>query len=141
MEYEFCAGLLVFRVIDDKQQFLLVHPSRHAKGKYAIPKGHINDGEKTLTAAIRETYEETGVKAEPLHKLPEIEYDLKSGKRKRVTIFLAQYVSGVNDDGVSLKHDFESDDVRFFNIDNLPDIFSTQKPIIANAIKLLKETF
>lgn len=135
MEYEYCAGLLVFRILNDKHQFLLVHPSNHTKQIYAIPKGHLNNEEEVLVAAIRETLEETGVKAKPIVQLPKIEYTLRSGNKKQVTIFLAEYISGVDEDGVALKHDWESDDVRFFDIDKLPTVFYTQRQIITDAIK------
>ena len=44
-------------------QILLGHPTDSKwKGTYSIPKGHIEDGESKLDAAIRETSEEVGVK-------------------------------------------------------------------------------
>jgi len=45
------------------KKVLLVHPTKSAWTKtYSIPKGGIEEGEKSIEAAIRETREETGVK-------------------------------------------------------------------------------
>jgi ADP-ribose pyrophosphatase YjhB (NUDIX family) len=52
------AGLVVIH--DNK--ILLVHPKGSKwYGTYSIPKGNIEKGENILTAALRETYEETGI--------------------------------------------------------------------------------
>lgn len=54
------AGLAI--VYDNK--ILLVHPTNQRWWRsYGIPKGGVDDGETHLQAAIRETYEETGIYA------------------------------------------------------------------------------
>lgn len=45
-----------------KNVFLL---KRKKSGNYSLPAGHVEEGERTLEAALRETEEETGVKVEP----------------------------------------------------------------------------
>ena len=53
------AGLVI--IYDNK--ILLGHPKGQSwYGSYSIPKGHIEKGEDHLTAAIRETQEELGIK-------------------------------------------------------------------------------
>ena len=55
------AGLVI--IADNK--ILLCHPTGQKWfGSYSIPKGHLEDGEDLLEAAIRETYEELGLKFE-----------------------------------------------------------------------------
>jgi len=136
---ELCAGLLVYRYIDDRLQFLLSHPANNKNQIYAIAKGHLETGETKLKAAIRETLEETGVRAKPIVELPSIHYELKRSKStKTVTFFLAEYISGVDEDGNAIAHDKENDVVKFFDADNLPSIFNTQKPVIESAIKYLE---
>jgi predicted NUDIX family NTP pyrophosphohydrolase len=60
------AGLLVFRRGHGAVEFLLVHPGgpfwRHRDaGAWSIPKGHVENGEDELAAALREFEEEVGV--------------------------------------------------------------------------------
>lgn len=58
------AGLVI--LYDNK--ILLAHPTgQRWYGTYSIPKGHIEEGEDRLDAAIRETQEEIGLKFNELH--------------------------------------------------------------------------
>ncbi|PPK99944.1 NUDIX domain-containing protein [Parapedobacter indicus] len=59
------AGILLFRRIDRKPQFFLVHPggpffAKKDAGAWTIPKGEIIPPESPLDTAIREFEEETG---------------------------------------------------------------------------------
>ncbi|MGA8503384.1 MAG: NUDIX domain-containing protein [Candidatus Sulfotelmatobacter sp.] len=70
----------------------------------ALPKGLVDPGEKPLETALREVYEETGVKAEPVTKLGDSKYvytrTWEDGARvfKIVSFYLMRYRSGrVND--------------------------------------------
>ena len=49
---------------------------RSRKGAWEFPKGHPNDGEDELAAAVRETCEETGVTAACFRLLPEHQRDV-----------------------------------------------------------------
>lgn len=58
-------GFLIHDIAADK--YLLCHATQYgttsfADGNWTIPKGVIDDGETDLECAIRETYEETGIK-------------------------------------------------------------------------------
>jgi predicted NUDIX family NTP pyrophosphohydrolase len=59
------AGLLLYRIRDERLEVLLVHPggpfwARKDLGSWTIPKGEIVPGEDPLAAAIREFEEELG---------------------------------------------------------------------------------
>lgn len=61
------AGILLYRIIDDKPEFFLVHPGgpffvKKNEGWWSIPKGELLENEHPLTAAVREFKEETGYK-------------------------------------------------------------------------------
>ena len=63
------AGILLFRKIHGRYEFLLVHPggpfwAKKDAGAWSIPKGIYEEGEDGLAAAKRELFEETGIVAE-----------------------------------------------------------------------------
>jgi predicted NUDIX family NTP pyrophosphohydrolase len=78
------AGILVFRRIDKKIEFFLVHPggpfwAKKDAGAWSIPKGEYEDGEDPLVAAKREFEEETG-QAIAGKFIPLTPFKIKSGK-------------------------------------------------------------
>lgn len=69
------AGLLIYRLKNNKIEVLLVHPggpfwAMKDKGAWGIPKGEKDDGDNgdLLLTAIREVYEETGIDFSNLEK-------------------------------------------------------------------------
>jgi predicted NUDIX family NTP pyrophosphohydrolase len=57
------AGLVVYRQQGEQLEVLLVHPSGNynRRAPWSIPKGLPDEGESLADAAMRETWEETGV--------------------------------------------------------------------------------
>lgn len=70
----------------------------------ALPKGLVDPGEKPEITAVREVFEETGVRGEILTKLTDIKYvyvrKWSDGQRvfKIVSFYLLRYVTGEIDD-------------------------------------------
>lgn len=67
------AGVLAYRRTGPHPEFLLVHPggpfwARRDEQAWSIPKGLVDEGEETWTAAAREFHEELG---QPIHGDPE----------------------------------------------------------------------
>ncbi|MEO9005431.1 MAG: NUDIX domain-containing protein [Ginsengibacter sp.] len=63
------AGILFYRHQQNNMQVFLVHPggpywARKDLGAWSIPKGEIMPGEQLMDTALRETEEETGIKAQ-----------------------------------------------------------------------------
>lgn len=58
--HETSAGGVVYRRNDGTPLFLLI---RDSYGHWGFPKGHVERGERADTAALRETMEETGLRA------------------------------------------------------------------------------
>ncbi len=59
------AGILLYRLVEHKTEFFLVHPggpfwTNKDAGAWTIPKGEYDINEEPLAAAIREFAEETG---------------------------------------------------------------------------------
>jgi len=71
-----------------------------AKPVLCLPKGLVDEGEKSLDAALREVREETGIIAAPIVKLADIKYvyvrSWGDGERvfKIVSFYLLRYESG-----------------------------------------------
>ena len=78
------AGLLMCRTQNEKLEFFLVHPggpfyARKNEGVWSIPKGMPEINEELQETALREFFEETGIKPHPpFHSLGSSK--LKSGK-------------------------------------------------------------
>jgi 8-oxo-dGTP pyrophosphatase MutT (NUDIX family) len=100
-------------VVRGNEVIVVVPVKRNANGErvLGLPKGHPNVDETPEQAAAREVSEETGVTAELIDKLGEIEYtyERKRGRvSKRVAFYLFEYRSGDVAD-----HDHEIEDARW----------------------------
>jgi 8-oxo-dGTP pyrophosphatase MutT (NUDIX family) len=101
---EFSAGGVVVR---DGACVVIVptRPAANGSKVLALPKGHPEEGESPVDAALREVREEAGVEARLVEPLGDVRYwYTREGRRiaKVVTFFLLAYVSGEVDD-----HDVE----------------------------------
>lgn len=96
MKNEFSSGGIVYK----ENQFLLVENSRMKNPDekwWGFPKGHLEAGESTEQAAVREVEEETGIKSEIIQKIGQSKYTLTKNEEqifKVVTIYLMKYLSG-----------------------------------------------
>lgn len=110
---EFSAGGVVFKKAKKGNLWLIVNPKDTSRWQF--PKGHIEKGESSELAAIREVREEGGVVANPLRKIDIQKYFFVwDGERifKTVTFFLMEYKSG---DPVD--HDKEVEESRFVSFE------------------------
>jgi 8-oxo-dGTP pyrophosphatase MutT (NUDIX family) len=109
-ELELSAGGAVVR---DNEVIVVVPVKRDAQRRrvLVLPKGHLDPGENDEAAAVREVGEETGVVAELIDKLGDVEYSYeRRGRRrnKRVAFYLFEYRSGSLED-----HDHEIEQARW----------------------------
>jgi 8-oxo-dGTP diphosphatase len=85
------AGCVVYRrTRDGAPLFLLI---KDPYGRWALPKGHLEGDESDADAAVREVWEETGVRGELGEPLSKISYTyMHQGQlvEKRVSFFLMQ---------------------------------------------------
>ena len=93
-------------VINKKLELLVAHPTKHDKDFWSIPKGKIDAGEDSLTAALRELWEESNVdfrNTDPLHYY-ELDTELFNNKRKRLKPYIIfEHENGFNFDSFDLK--------------------------------------
>jgi 8-oxo-dGTP pyrophosphatase MutT (NUDIX family) len=100
MQRDFGSGGLVFRNQDNKLEVLLIQNHKMTRPDefwWGLPKGHIDKGETSEQAALREVKEETGISAEISEKVGDSKYIFTlNGEKvfKVVTIYLMKYLSG-----------------------------------------------
>ena len=94
MNYEYSCGAVVFTRIGGKPHYVLVRAKNQPMGCHGFPKGHMEDGETEEQTALREIYEEVGLRVRLLPGFRAVtEYQLPAppNTRKRVVFFLAEY--------------------------------------------------
>src|SRR4026207_427066 len=98
MRREFSAGGVVVRRMRGRWWVALVRPRRDdEKVVWALPKGLIDDGERSPETAVREAFEETGGRAGPGRTLGGVRYVYAGvGERvfKVVSFFLLRATGG-----------------------------------------------
>jgi len=82
------AGCVVWRRGKREPEVLLVHRPRWSD--WSFPKGKVDPGETLVAAAVREVREETGLQVRLGPRLPDQEYLLDGGQRKRVSYWTAK---------------------------------------------------
>ena len=90
---ELSAGVVLVRRMRGAYWFAAVQPRGKAEGVWALPKGLIDAGETPAETALREGFEETGVRARLEGKLGDVRYVYTwQGERvfKIVSFYLAQ---------------------------------------------------
>ena len=91
MTYEHSAGAVVFTIVDDNIKYVII---RSRQGYFGFPKGHIERGEDEREAALREVFEEVGLRVELLDGFRvEDEHPIPSKRNvmKNIVYFAAQY--------------------------------------------------
>ena len=114
---EFSAGALVLRRMQNQWWAAVIEPGREGEPEdrrhvVALPKGNIDPGEKPQETAVREVYEETGLRVRPVTKLADIKYVYQRKWQdnakifKVVSFFLMKYQSGqIGDIKPNMQHE------------------------------------
>ena len=115
-------------VINEDKKILLLKRSRDSNWmpeKWAIPGGHIEEGESSKDAAIRETKEETNLDISNIRELK---------KQEQVIIYYSDSQSGV------IRLDFEHTDWAWVSYDELDNYDTTPglKKIVRMALEKIK---
>jgi 8-oxo-dGTP pyrophosphatase MutT (NUDIX family) len=97
MRREFSAGVVLVRRMRGRWWFAAVRPQGKPPGTWALPKGLVDAGERPVETALREAYEETGIRSRLDEKLGDVRYVYTwDGERvfKIVSFFLARALGG-----------------------------------------------
>lgn len=134
MKREFSAGGIVF----NNGQVLLIKVSAiddESKKYWEFPKGHIDPGESSKEAAVREIKEETEIKSEIISKIGDSKYTFTfNGEKifKVVIFFLMKYLSGE-----PKSNDGEIEEAGWFAPEEALKIlsFSTDRALLKKALE------
>lgn len=146
---EFSAGGAVFRLkvakvgevgkVEDVEWLAIRH---RGSRKWRLPKGNIEKRESSYDAAVREVWEETGIKVKVIEKLDSIRYfySLKGARIfKTVVFFLMEYVRGAPRIDSRWAHEIE--EVKWLSGNQVLKSlsFKSEKEIVRKAISRLEK--
>jgi 8-oxo-dGTP diphosphatase len=126
---EFSAGGVLFK---DGKVLLIKNPS----GVWTLPKGLVEEGEEPKETALREVWEETGIRGRVLSEIGDITYWYMREKqkiKKRVIYYLMEYVEG------EPRPSWEVQEAGFFSLEEAKIMlkYKGDKEIFERALKLL----
>lgn len=128
--------------VNDKNQILLEKrgPKLSRPGKYDIPGGFMNRDENTKQTALRELFEETGIKGE-IEFLLRVNDNPDRPKEDRQSVDIIYVVRAM---GGNIKVDHESMEAGWFSEENIPpeeDFAFDHHDSILKYFQYLKEPF
>lgn len=117
-------------LIKNQQILLIQRKNPPFKGKWALPGGFVEYGEKTEDTVIREVFEETGLKTK-INQLAGVYSDPDRDPRGHtITIVYTLDVLGGE-----LAAGDDASYVKFFNVKDLPDLSFDHKKIINEVLQ------
>jgi 8-oxo-dGTP pyrophosphatase MutT (NUDIX family) len=123
-------GIYLYSTVS--QKLLVCHATHSPWNRWSIPKGMKDEGEKIYDAAVRELYEETGLKIKNIHIVSK--YSLPSSKYKKQNKVLESFLLITDTDLTA--HTFTC---HTFIEDNFPEIDSWKWITLEQADKWLHE--
>jgi len=106
----------------------------------SLPKGHVNENESTLDAAVREIYEETGLQVStPLRAFPA--YDRASGRRCDETKTIVMFLFLLDDEPQLVPVDPDNPAAYWLSVEDALDnlTYTEDRAFLASAIAEARE--
>jgi len=118
-------------IIKNEKILLIKRKNDPFKGKWALPGGFVEYGEKTDDATVREVFEETGLKT-TIDKLIAVYSDPNRDPRGHTITVV--YKLDINRG--KLKSGDDASDAKFFDVNQLPELSFDHDKIIENALRM-----
>lgn len=115
---------------------------RKFNGDWVLPKGRIEEGESTKSAALREVYEESGVKGEIIKYLGKINYNYKNIIKDEIVVKTVHwYLMKANNMASKPRKQEGFADAVFIHIDKVTGLvkYSDERKILNQCITHIKE--
>ena len=144
-------GIAPIRKNGDKFEILLCLPSEcvfrsHIGNTFqgmGFLKGQVEDNETNLEAALREFGEESGNL--DIELFDNEQYFVQNNPKKKIFIWPAKVLptmfnhSKITDNGTVLDHDEENTLIKFYPIDELPEVFRNQQKILEELLDFIEQ--
>ena len=116
-------------ILKNRKILLIKRKNQPFKGKWALPGGFVEYGEKTEDAVIREVFEETGFTTK-INSLVGVYSDPNRDPRGHTVsiVYVMDICKG------KLESGDDACEAKFFEINNLPDLSFDHKKIIENTV-------
>lgn len=125
------ADTVVFCRIDGVLKVLLIKRGHEPyEGMWALPGGFVDVDEDVTTGALRELYEEAGIKVTDIHQLGCYSKPRRDPRAPVLTI--AHYAFT---DNAEVAAGDDAAEARWFDVSNLPDLAFDHKEIVTDAVK------
>jgi len=120
-------------IIKNGKILLIKRKNEPFKGKWALPGGFVEYGEKVENAVIREVKEETGLITK-IKEIVGIYSDPNRDPRGHIVtiVFLLEIITG------KLNAEDDADSVKYFNLNKLPNLSFDHRIIIDDIIRRMK---
>lgn len=120
--------ILLFGRFDSGTRILLVKRKYEPfKNKWALPGGRMEIDETLDSAALRELYEETGIKKVPLTRLEVFDRPDRDPRRRSISL---AYYAFVDSKRIRPKAGSDAKEVNWFDLKKLPEMAFDHRDII-----------
>ena len=127
------AGAIIYTLKENNILYLLI---KDFHGNYGFPKGHLENNETEVQAAIREIKEEVGLVVNIDTKFrEELNYIMPDGKEKKSIYFLSEY-----ENQIPFRQPEEVEEILLLPYEEALDIitFDNMKEVLIKADKYIK---